>query len=361
MPQRLPCSPPKLPAAECRPLPAPPGKAFSSRASLHRQGSGACGPAKHSGRLLLQGRLLLHGSLRPWPLRLGRILSLSRGLLHLLVDLARLLHVQLCPHRHAVKLQVPHKVSRAAILDLVQEEGLPVRVPVRILVMDRAVRAANVRADQRHWHGVPVGRRELRQHLQRLPPDALGVLQELFRDVVSRDDALLAVLRGHGSLVGYGIEELSVEPEDPGLPVAGEALDRLLHDVLGAVRVVLEVIAEDLGIILALLHGQLPEAQREGHHGLLHHEGLPPAGLDLLQQPCRRPLAFEGENGGSHGHARVDAGLHVLGLVVDEVLDLPARHDVATALEDPRHLIIPLRPLEDRVDDVVANDKIDEV
>eukprot|EP00428_Durinskia_dybowskii_P006034 CAMPEP_0170287802 /NCGR_PEP_ID=MMETSP0116_2-20130129/43958_1 /TAXON_ID=400756 /ORGANISM="Durinskia baltica, Strain CSIRO CS-38" /LENGTH=218 /DNA_ID=CAMNT_0010539219 /DNA_START=138 /DNA_END=790 /DNA_ORIENTATION=+ len=99
----------------------------------------------------------------------------------LAVNLARLLGIQPAPEGHRVEFEVPDEISGAAVLDLVQEEGLLRRVPMRVFVVDLCVRTTDVRPYQRHRDRLPVRRLALGQALQRLAADALGVLEELLR------------------------------------------------------------------------------------------------------------------------------------------------------------------------------------
>mmetsp|Transcript_105465 Transcript_105465/g.206859 ORF Transcript_105465/g.206859 Transcript_105465/m.206859 type:complete len:262 (+) Transcript_105465:401-1186(+) len=260
----------------------------------------------------MRRRLLRRGRLRrrcrgPGPLGLG----LAGPLLHLGVNLARLLGIQPAPEGHRVEFEVPDEISGAAVLDLVQEEGLLRRVPMRVFVVDLCVRTTDVRPYQRHRDRLPVRRLALGQALQGLAADALGVLEELLRDVVAGDDPLHSVVGRDRRLVRDGIQELAVEPEAPRFPVADEALDRLLHDVFGALRVLREVVFEDLGVFLALLHGQLAEAERKSHVGLLHDEHPPSPLLDLLQQPLRSAVLLVCEERRRHGHAQALELVHV--------------------------------------------------
>mmetsp|Transcript_71080 Transcript_71080/g.114686 ORF Transcript_71080/g.114686 Transcript_71080/m.114686 type:complete len:311 (+) Transcript_71080:140-1072(+) len=253
---------------------------------------------------LLACRLLHHSRRSLGLLALGLdALAQSFALEHLLLDLAGLGHVELSPLGNHVSLQMPNEVGGATVLDLVEEEGLGVRVPVVVLVVDLAVGATYVCADQRHGHGLSIRGRQLRKDLQGFPADPLGILQELSRNVISCDNDLLSVLGGDSCPVRDCVQELAVEPKAPHLPVASEALDGLLNHILRAVRVVLEVVLQDLRVLVALLHGELAEAQGEGHHGLLHDEGLPATDLDVVQESGGAALALEGIDGRGHGHA----------------------------------------------------------
>mmetsp|Transcript_128107 Transcript_128107/g.273152 ORF Transcript_128107/g.273152 Transcript_128107/m.273152 type:complete len:444 (-) Transcript_128107:39-1370(-) len=324
-------------------------------------------PVSHSSLLATSSRLpehappsrrffedrLLHS--RPLLLRLCYFLL---AYLHLVTDLDRLIRIKIGPHRNAIKLEVSDKISGAAVLDLVQEERLLRRVPIRIAIVDLTIRAAYISADQRHGNGLPIGRLQLRQDLQSLAPYPLRILKEFFRNIVSGYDPFLPVICGHRRLVGNGVQEFAIEPEHACLPVPDKALDGLLDDVLGAIRVFLEVLLQDLRIILALLDTQFREAERESHERLLHHEHLPPSCLDLSQEFRRAPLALKCENGWRHRDPRVHASLHVEGLIVDELLNLPRRHHISARLEQLRHLIDALFPLEDGIDNIVADDEV---
>mmetsp|Transcript_132404 Transcript_132404/g.313888 ORF Transcript_132404/g.313888 Transcript_132404/m.313888 type:complete len:208 (+) Transcript_132404:423-1046(+) len=204
------------------------------------------------------------------------------------------------------------EVCGPTILDLVQEKGPLAGIPICVLVIDLAVRASDVCANQRHGDRRPRWSRQLRQNLQGCLANPLGVVQKLSWDVIACDNDLLAVLGGNRSFVGNGIQELAIEPEDSGLPVPAESLDAFLNDVLWAACVLLEVLLEDGRILLAVLNLELAEAQRERHHGLLHDEGLPATRLDLFQQLCRASLVLEGEYGRSHWNASLQACVHVL-------------------------------------------------
>eukprot|EP00443_Scrippsiella_acuminata_P103812 CAMPEP_0115607846 /NCGR_PEP_ID=MMETSP0272-20121206/18710_1 /TAXON_ID=71861 /ORGANISM="Scrippsiella trochoidea, Strain CCMP3099" /LENGTH=271 /DNA_ID=CAMNT_0003043525 /DNA_START=162 /DNA_END=974 /DNA_ORIENTATION=+ len=193
----------------------------------------------------------IKGVLDSTSLTLAR-LAWGSGGLHLLVDLASLLDVKLGPKGHCVKLQVPDEIGRAAVLDLVQEECPLIGVPIGLLVVDLAVRATDVSPDQCHGNWLPVRRLEFRQALERLPPDPLGILKELLGDVIARHNLLHAVIGRHCSLVRDRVQELAVEPEATSLPIADEALNRLLDDVLWAIRELLKVVLQDLGVALAL-------------------------------------------------------------------------------------------------------------
>mmetsp|Transcript_54110 Transcript_54110/g.97447 ORF Transcript_54110/g.97447 Transcript_54110/m.97447 type:complete len:369 (-) Transcript_54110:350-1456(-) len=311
---------------------------------------------------LLACRLLHHSRRSLGLLALGLdALAQSFALEHLLLDLAGLGHVELSPLGNHVSLQMPNEVGGATVLDLVEEEGLGVRIPVVVLVVNLTVGAADVRADQCHGIWLAIRSGQLRQHLQSLPANPLRILQEFAWDVIASDNDLLAVRGRDSCLVRDGVQELAVEPKAPHLPVASEALDGLLNHILRAVRVVLEVVLQNLGVLLALFHSELAEAQRESHHGLLHDEGLPATGLDVVQKLGWAALALEGINGRGHGHAGFHASFHVPGLDVDEVLDFPGWYHVAASLEALGHVIKSLLALEHGIDDIVADHVIDHV
>mmetsp|Transcript_466 Transcript_466/g.1535 ORF Transcript_466/g.1535 Transcript_466/m.1535 type:complete len:240 (-) Transcript_466:453-1172(-) len=239
------------------------------------------------------------------------------------MDENRLVCIELRPHRNRIELQVSDKVCRASILNLIEEKGLLIRVPICLGVMDLAVRASYVCSDERHRDRLPVWSLELWQHLQCLSAYSLGILKELLRNVVACYYVLLPILSRHSRLVGNSIQELAIEPKDPSLPISHKALNCLLHDILWTIRELLEVVLEDLRVLFAVCYRELSETQGECHEGLLHDEGLPSASFDLLQQRCWTPLALEGEDCGCHRNTSIDAGLHVAGLVVDELLHFP--------------------------------------
>mmetsp|Transcript_38199 Transcript_38199/g.106436 ORF Transcript_38199/g.106436 Transcript_38199/m.106436 type:complete len:391 (-) Transcript_38199:40-1212(-) len=278
---------------------------------------------------------------------------------HLLVDLSCLCRVQLCIQRDAIKLEPPDKVCRTRGLDLVQEERLLRWVPVRVPIVELAVGAPDVCADQNVLDRLSPWRPHVREHLDGLLSNLLSRLQKLLGDIVASDDVLLLVLRGHRRHVGNSIQELAVEPEAPCLPIPGKAFDGLLHNELGAMSVVLEVIRQDLRIRLAFLNGELEEAKAKTTLGLLHHKRFPSARFDLLQQLCWAASSLEREDGGRHGDAGLHACLHVLGLVQDEVLYFPRGKDVCGLLERlqlPRSRLVVFHA---DVDGVVAHREVD--
>mmetsp|Transcript_47695 Transcript_47695/g.85870 ORF Transcript_47695/g.85870 Transcript_47695/m.85870 type:complete len:287 (+) Transcript_47695:112-972(+) len=273
---------------------------------------------------------------------------------HLVADFLRLVHIESSPLRNPILLEMPDKVGRASIFNLIEEEGLHARIPIRVVVVDLAVCTADVCANQHVANGLSSRSCQLWQDLQCLRANLLSIFEEFGWDVVPCDNHLLAIFRGDCSFVGNGIEELAIEPEAPRFPVASEAFDRLLNNVLGTVRMLLEVGLQDARIVQAIFHSQLAEAQAECHHALLHDEGPPASSLDLPEKTSWTALALLAKDGWRHGDASFHAGLHVLGLDVDEVLERVARHDVARVDEGFGHRFDPLCSLEDGVDHIVA-------
>eukprot|EP00409_Alexandrium_fundyense_P002356 CAMPEP_0185903962 /NCGR_PEP_ID=MMETSP0196C-20130402/3257_1 /TAXON_ID=2932 /ORGANISM="Alexandrium fundyense, Strain CCMP1719" /LENGTH=103 /DNA_ID=CAMNT_0028623137 /DNA_START=48 /DNA_END=358 /DNA_ORIENTATION=+ len=84
--------------------------------------------------------------------------AFAATLVRLLVDLPRLLRIELRIHGNAVKLEPPHKVGCARGLDFIQEEGLLRRVPVGVAVVDLTVGAPDVCAHQDVLHRLPAWR-----------------------------------------------------------------------------------------------------------------------------------------------------------------------------------------------------------
>jgi len=205
--------------------------------------------------------MLRHNRGQGFGLRCRPLPALQPGRAVLLDDLVRLARILVRPHLDTVELEMPGKVVRAAVLNLVQEEGLLVGVPTGLAVMDFAVGAADVRPDQRHASGVPLRRLKIWQERQHLLPDPLGILQELLGDVLASYDHLLG-LRGNGSLVCHSVLELASPPEHACLPMARKPADGLLHDKLRTVNVQREVLVDDLWAPFACFHGVPDKSQR---------------------------------------------------------------------------------------------------
>mmetsp|Transcript_163722 Transcript_163722/g.520316 ORF Transcript_163722/g.520316 Transcript_163722/m.520316 type:complete len:223 (+) Transcript_163722:807-1475(+) len=118
---------------------------------------------------------------------------------------------------------------------------------------------------------------------------------------------------------------------------------------------------QDARVRLAVLDLQLQEAEGEATLRLLHHEGLPAALLNLLQETVRAALTLQGEDCGGHGHAVGHASLHVVGLVQDVLLEIPIRSDVAACAQGLHILRGVLVVLDQKVDGVEAQREIEVV